>query len=131
MLPPRPHRILVAEDESLAAMAIEEELQFAGFDVVLAPDGQAALDEARRRMPDLLLTDLRMPRLDGLGLIRALRARAPLLPVVVMTGYAPASGSEAFSAPGEAPVSLFTKPISLDAVLTEMKRLLSEAAERR
>lgn len=131
MLPPRPPRILVAEDEALAAMAIEEELQYAGYEVILAPDGQAALDAARKTMPDLLLTDLRMPRLDGLGLIRALRARAPLLPVIVMTGYAPSGGADAFVAPGESPVSLFNKPISMDAVLAEMKRLLAEVRERR
>ena len=118
-------RILVAEDEALAAMAIEDELLREGYDVVLAPDGQAALEVARAAMPDLLLTDLRMPRLDGIGLIRALRGLAPWLPVVVMTGYAPSGGAEAFRTAGEGPVSLFTKPLDMDAVLAEMRRLLS------
>jgi len=117
-------RILVAEDEALAAMVIEEELLLAGYAVELAPDGQAALDAARRSLPDLLLTDLRMPRLDGLGLIRALRAMAPQVPVVVMTGYAGANGPEAFRRPGEGPVALFSKPLDLDAVLAEIARLL-------
>jgi CheY-like chemotaxis protein len=57
-------------------MAIEEELLAAGFEVELAPDGEAALEAARRHLPDLLLTDLRMPRLDGAGLIRATVSRA-------------------------------------------------------
>jgi CheY-like chemotaxis protein len=118
-------RILVAEDEALAAMALEDELLLAGYEVELAPDGQAALDAARRALPDLLLTDLRMPRLDGLGLIRALRALAPDVPVVVMTGYAGASGAEAFRRPGEGPVALFAKPLDLDAVLAEIARLLA------
>lgn len=117
-------RILVAEDEVLAGMAIEDELLREGYEVVLAPDGQAALEAARQAMPDLLLTDLRMPRLDGIGLIRALRAEAPALPVVVMTGYVPAGGAEAFHAAGEAPVSLFAKPLDMDAVLAELRRLL-------
>jgi CheY-like chemotaxis protein len=117
-------RILVAEDEALAAMAIEEELLVAGYEVDLAPDGQAALEAAQRHLPNLLLTDLRMPRLDGAGLIRAIRALAPGLPVVVMTGYAGADGPEAFRRPGEGPVALFAKPLDMDAVLAEIARLL-------
>ncbi len=118
------HRILVAEDEGLAAMAIEDELLAQGYEVVLAPDGQAAIELAARQPPDLLLTDLRMPRLDGAALIRALRAARPDLPVVVMTGYAPAGGQDAFRRDGEAPVSLFPKPLDMDAVLAELRRLL-------
>jgi CheY-like chemotaxis protein len=117
-------RILVAEDEALAAMAIEDELQREGYEVVVAPDGQAALDAAREALPDLLLTDLRMPRLDGAGLIRALRGLDPCLPVVVMTGYAPNGGVDAFRKPGEGPVLLFPKPLDMDAVLAELRRLL-------
>ncbi|WP_439596087.1 response regulator [Falsiroseomonas sp.] len=117
-------RILVAEDEGLAAMAIEDELVRAGYEVVLAPDGQAALEAADREPPDLLLTDLRMPRLDGSGLIRALRAARPGLPVVVMTGYAPAGGANAFGREGEGPVALFPKPLDMDAVLAELRKLL-------
>jgi CheY-like chemotaxis protein len=120
-------RILVAEDETLAAMAIEDELLREGYEVVLAPDGQAALDAARDRLPDLLLTDLRMPRLDGVGLIRALRDVSPELPVVVMSGYAPAGGAEVFGKPGEGPVAVFPKPLDMDAVLAELRRLLNPA----
>jgi CheY-like chemotaxis protein len=119
-------RILVAEDEALAAMAIEDELLREGYEVVVAPDGQAALEAARQGLPDLLLTDLRMPRLDGIGLIRALRDQAPTLPVVVMTGYSPAGGPDAFRRPGEGPVRLFSKPLDMDAVLEELRRLLPE-----
>lgn len=117
-------RILVAEDEALAAMAIEEELQEAGYEVELAFDGQAALLAAQRALPDLLLTDLRMPRLDGGGLIRAIRALAPGLPVVVMSGFAPATDVEEFRRPGEGPVALFAKPLDMDALLAEIARLL-------
>lgn len=121
-------RILVAEDELLAALAIEDELREEGYEVDVAPDGQAALEAARRTMPDLLLTDLRMPRLDGIGLIRALRVMAPLLPVVVMTGYVPADGAAAFRQAGEGPVALFSKPLDMDALLAELRRLLPAEA---
>ena len=119
--------ILVAEDEALAAMAIEEELLAEGYEVVLAADGQAALEAAQARRPDLLLTDLRMPRLDGAGLILALRAEMPDLPVVVMTGYAPPGGAQAFSGVGDGPVALFSKPLDMDAVLAALRRMLPPA----
>ncbi len=117
-------RILVAEDEVLAALAIEDELLGEGYAVEVASDGLAALEAAQRSMPDLLLTDLRMPRLDGIGLIRALRVMAPLLPVVVMTGYVPSDGAGAFRQDGEGPVALFSKPVDMDALLAELRRLL-------
>jgi CheY-like chemotaxis protein len=107
-------------------MAIEDELLGAGYEVELAPDGQAALDAARRILPDLLLTDLRMPRLDGVGLIRALRAVAPALPVVVMTGYAPLGSTDSFRREGEGPVVVFSKPLDMDAVLDALRALLPE-----
>ncbi len=118
-----PPRILLAEDEGLAAMAIEEELLAEGYDVVVAPDGLAALEAAARQPPDLLMTDLRMPRLDGMGLIRTLRAVRPDLPVLVMTGYA-TPGVAAFSGVGAGQLRLFSKPLDMDAVLAELRRLL-------
>jgi CheY-like chemotaxis protein len=117
-------RILVAEDEVLAAMAIEDELLRAGYEVELAPDGQAALEAARRALPDLLLTDLRMPRLDGVALIRGVRALSPHLPVVVMTGYAPLGSTDSFRRDGEGPVAVFAKPLDMDAVLAALHGLL-------
>lgn len=119
-------RILVAEDEALAAMAIEDELLREGYDVEVAPDGQAALEIARATMPDLLLTDLRMPRLDGVGLIRAMRGMVPDLPVVVMTGFAPAEGAAALRREGEGPTIVLSKPLDMDALLATVQRLLSQ-----
>lgn len=117
-------RILVAEDEALAAMAIEDELLREGYEVLVAADGLAALDAAETAIPDLLLTDLRMPRLDGIGLIRALRARVPDLPVVVMTGFAPGGEAELRRAAGEGPLLLYTKPLDMDRLLVALRRLL-------
>jgi CheY-like chemotaxis protein len=108
-----PLRVLMAEDEPLAAEVIEEGLVEAGFQVLAAEDGQAALDlVAAGAEFDLLLTDLRMPRMDGQELIRRLRAWRPDLPVVVMTGFPPPDGAGALQS-GTAPLRLLTKPIAL------------------
>lgn len=81
--------VLVAEDHpDLAALLVQTIAEV--FDVVWAPDGQAALDRAEARRPDLVLTDLVMPRMDGEALVGRLKAHPDLadVPVVVLTARA-------------------------------------------
>lgn len=113
-------RILMAEDERLAAEVLEEVLLDAGFHVTAAPDGQAALEAAAAIRFDILLTDLRMPRLDGRELIARLRAERPGLPVVVMTGYPPPDGAAALH-DGSGPLRLLTKPIDLAGLVATLR----------
>jgi CheY-like chemotaxis protein len=80
--------VLVAEDEALAALAMQLLLTRWGYRVTLAKDGlDAIMCEEQDPPVDLLVTDLRMPRLDGCGLIRQLRIKYADLPVVVTSGY--------------------------------------------
>ncbi|MGN6759361.1 MAG: response regulator [Thermomicrobiales bacterium] len=83
----RPHRILVADDERDLRTLVAGGLRWAGYDVFEAGDGEEALAIARREQLDLILLDIRMPRLDGMGVLRALRAdeATRTIPVVVMT----------------------------------------------
>lgn len=84
-------RIRLAEDEALPGLAAEAVPREAWHEVVLARGGAEALALAGRGRPfDVLVTDLGMPRLDGAALVRRLRAERPALPVVAVTGYAPA-----------------------------------------
>ncbi len=69
-------RILVVDDEAEMRAMLDTVLRRAGFDVEQAPDGQAALEQAAARPPDLVITDILMPRLDGWQLCRRLRAKA-------------------------------------------------------
>jgi CheY-like chemotaxis protein len=122
---PTPLRILVAEDESLAAMVIEEALTDLGHDVTLAQDGQAALEMAENASFDMLITDLAMPRLPGWELIPRLRAGRPGLPVVVMTGFLPPGlGTTLFGMPG-GPMALLLKPFDLSALIAAIDRLVA------
>ncbi len=116
--------ILVAEDETLAAMAIEDMLRDAGFEVLLAGDGQQALEIAALNHFDLLLTDLRMPRLSGNELVRKLREGRPGLPVIVMTGYAPPGGVGALQS-GYGPMVLLNKPLDPEELLENVRVLTS------
>ncbi|MEV4759895.1 response regulator [Micromonospora sp. NPDC049559] len=83
----RPDQILVVDDDEDIARFVEFNLRLHGFDVVIASDGQEALDLIERQRPDLAVVDLMMPRVDGLELTRRLRAN-PLtsaLPVIMLT----------------------------------------------
>lgn len=123
---PSPLRVLMAEDELLAAEVLEECLQDAGFEVLAAPDGEAALELATTACFDVLLTDLRMPRLDGQELIARLRAGRPDLPVVVMTGYPPDGGTRDLH-DGSAPLELLTKPIELGRLVDAIRQVAGQA----
>lgn len=114
-------RVLMAEDEKLAAEVIEEALVDAGFEVLAANDGQEALDLASKGAGfDLLLTDLKMPRLDGKELIAKLRAARPDLPVVVMTGYPPPEGAASLQT-GRGPMRLLVKPVGITPLVAALK----------
>jgi two-component system alkaline phosphatase synthesis response regulator PhoP len=76
--------ILVAEDEPQIAGLVRDYLEHAGFAVLTAPDGAAALATFRARRPDALVLDLGLPRVDGLDVVRAIR-RESAVPIVILT----------------------------------------------
>jgi CheY-like chemotaxis protein len=123
-------RVLLAEDEALVAMALADCLEAEGHAVAVAGDGAEALAMARGLDPlDLLVTDLRMPRLGGEGLIRALWAERPGLPVLVVTGSAPPGGAEALrrGAGDRGPLALLHKPVEYDALAAALRRVAEPA----
>lgn len=80
-------RVLLAEDDRLLRRACEQSLRQRGYTVISAPDGEAALQLARRERPDLILLDMLMPRMTGLDVLRALKAGAQTreIPVLVLS----------------------------------------------
>jgi CheY-like chemotaxis protein len=80
--------ILLVEDSRFMRIASERALVKAGYDVVSVVDGEAALRMARERIPDLILLDMMLPKLDGLGVLRALKhdSQTADIPVIVLSG---------------------------------------------
>ena len=78
------HTVLVVDDEPKIVQLARDYLEHAGFDVLTAGDGQSALQAARTRRPDLIVLDLGLPGLDGLEVMRSIRA-AGSTPIVVLT----------------------------------------------
>lgn len=121
-------RVLVAEDERLAALVVEDALSEQGYHVVLASDGQEALDIAETFAFDVLVTDLAMPRVTGWELIPLLRARRADLPVVVMTGYLPPGGGQVLFADKRGPLALLHKPFGIGQLFAALDRVVPEHA---
>jgi phosphoserine phosphatase RsbU/P len=111
-----PSTILVIEDEPQIRFSIVAYLEDSGFTCLEAKDGVEGLDVFAKSRPDVVMTDLRMPRLDGFGVLIALRQISPATPVIVITGSGAQSAAEEAKALGAK--ACFFKP------LNEMERLV-------
>ena len=97
-------KIVVAEDDTANRDLISEMLRGWGYDVVEARDGADALEKVEQSNPDLVLCDIQMPVLDGVGLVQALRRNHNFatLPVIALTGFGLQDHRDARSVPGAA-----------------------------
>jgi CheY-like chemotaxis protein len=122
-------RVLVAEDEPLAAMVVEDVLSELGYDVLLASDGEEAMRMAELHGFDVLVTDLAMPRMTGWELIPRLRTQRPDLPVVVMTGFLPPNGREVLLSGQGGPLALVLKPFEINHLIRAIEKVIGAQAE--
>jgi two-component system phosphate regulon response regulator PhoB len=123
--------ILLAEDDPDILHMVAYKLRRAGFEVVEATDGVAALDACRREPPDLVLLDVRMPRMDGIAVCRELRAgpRTGDLPIVMLTARARDQDRELAMAAGA--TDYVVKPFSPRALVERVEAVLVREAQRR
>ncbi len=104
--------ILVADDEPAIATLLADILEADGHTVMLAHDGREALALAEAQRPDVILSDVMMPFLDGIGLCRALRQRPGTrrIPVLLMSAASPPAGWQTLAN------GFLAKPFDFDAV---------------
>jgi len=120
-------RVLLVEDDALIAELFAETLLAEGYDVVTARDGQEALGlftsaDAAGQGFDIVVTDVRMPRMDGVTLTNRLRSAHPDLPVVLVTGYASAEQLAALPRRGRGDeVVVLPKPVDLARLCTVVR----------
>ncbi|HEV7185876.1 MAG TPA: response regulator transcription factor [Leifsonia sp.] len=112
-------RILIAEDEPRIASFVEKGLRSAGFTVTTVTDGQSALDEVRTRSHDLLVLDLGLPRLDGFGVLEAIRGEGHPLVVIVLT--ARTSGRDVVTTLEGGADDYLSKPFRFDELLARIR----------
>ena len=120
-----PARILVAEDEANLRLVIQKELARLGHDVRAVGDGEAALKLLEESNVDVLLTDISMPRMDGMELLRRVHQRPNPPEVIMLTGHA--TVESAIEAMKLGAYDYLSKPYRL----AELDALVNQAAEKR
>ena len=113
-------RVLVVDDDARAREAVAHLLEDEGYDASVARDGEEATGLLTSLRPDLVLTDLNMPRLDGRGLLQRVQQELPGTPVIVLS--ARAGGPAAIEGLGAA--GFFTKPVRVEALLARIRDLI-------
>ena len=121
--------ILVVDDYQDAREMYAEYLQFSGFRVAEARNGNEAVEQAFALKPDLILMDLSLPGMDGWEATRRLKAdeRTSRIPIVALTGHALAGASEGAKKAGCD--SFVTKPCLPDDLVVEVRRMLGAARQ--
>ncbi len=121
-------RILIVDDEANARMALAELLKDEGYKVETAADAFKALGKMESFTPHLVLTDLKMPGMDGIELMEKIHSQPGSVPVVVMTAYG--AVDTAVSAMRKGASDYLVKPIHFDELLIALQRTLSRESLR-
>ncbi len=117
-------RVLVVDDESAIRDLLSKTLALAEYNVDLAPDGRTALERLRIIPYDLLITDLKMPGIDGLTVIREARRLKADIPVIIITGFS--TEASAIEAVNLGVSGYLTKPFRVPRVLAVAAKALGE-----
>jgi two-component system response regulator AtoC len=122
-------RILIVDDEQKMRRVLDMALRGMGHDVVQAADGVEALDRIGEAPFDMVLTDMRMPRMNGLELLRSLRERGEEVPVVVLTAHG--TVESAVEAMKLGAVDYIIRPFEMETVELAVTRALAMGVVRR
>ncbi len=118
--------VLIVDDEQPNLESLERTFTREGWRVALADSGQSALEVVRRDRPDVVVTDLMMPGMGGEELLRAVKAIAPEIEVVLMTAFGTVEG--AVAAMKEGAYDFITKPVKRHAIVKSVRLALERAS---
>ena len=118
----RQRKILVVDDDTGLLRLLSIRLRAYGFDVQTAESAEQALSTLPAFQPDVVVTDMRMPGMDGMGLFRQIHSRFPTLPIIILTAHG--SIPDAVEATREGVFSFLTKPFDSQKLLAEIKLAL-------
>ncbi len=122
--------ILIVEDKESMAQMLAETIESAGFRCIAAKDGAEGIKQIKEKRVDLVLTDLKLPKRDGMEVLRTAKEEDPMLPVIMMTAYG--SVDIAVKAIKDGAYDFITKPFDTDHLLhlirkaIENQRLMTE-----
>ncbi|MEZ6192806.1 MAG: sigma-54 dependent transcriptional regulator [Phycisphaerales bacterium] len=118
-------KVLVVDDKQMMRDSVGSTLQRAGYSVVVATDGNSALSMVAKHRPAAVITDLKMPEMDGLELLARLRQADDQLPVVLMTAYG--SVNDAVAAMKKGAFDFIQKPFEGDQLVMVMRRAVEHS----
>jgi two-component system cell cycle response regulator DivK len=118
-------KVLYVEDHPAQRDILAQMLELNGFEVAVAGDGLEGVEKARSWLPDLILMDLRMPKMDGFEAIKVIRATEETqgIPIIAISAWASAKHKERAIDAGAN--EHFTKPVDLNRLLTTIGRYIS------
>ena len=116
-------RILLAEDDDSMRGFLVRALKKAGYDVIAYPNGEEAFERLKSEPFTLLLTDIVMPKMDGIELARRASELDPDLKIMFITGFAAVALAAGEKAPAGAKV--LSKPIHLREIVSEVERMIA------
>jgi CheY-like chemotaxis protein len=119
--------ILVVDDDKTLRLTLRQHLQDAGYNVAEAPDGRKALKILATESVNLVLTDIRMPEMDGFELMAHMSADYPIIPTMVMTGYGTPETTASFEEMGS--LQVMDKPLDLDDLTRRITESLHQVSQ--
>jgi CheY-like chemotaxis protein len=119
-------KILVVEDEPASLKILRYFLSHEGYEIAGAKDGLEAMELLAQSRFDLVLSDVKMPRLDGVALAKHLLSSLRITPVILMTGY----GLDNMETVLTLGVPCLSKPLSLDQLLSQIQKVLGQQEQR-
>jgi two-component system alkaline phosphatase synthesis response regulator PhoP len=119
-------KILMVDDDPVMHKLYHHHLEQAGYEMVSAANGNEALEVAQRELPDLIVMDVMMPKMDGLTALRQLKKTetTKAIPTIVITANANAYEASRHESEASGAALFVTKPISPHQLLAEIRRLL-------
>ena len=122
------HKVLVVEDEPDMILGLKDNLEFEGYDVAVASDGQEGLELARAGNPDLILLDVMLPKMSGLDVCRSLRSLGADMPIIMLTARSQKVDTVVGLEVGAD--DYVTKPFSVKELLARVRAQLRRASRK-
>ena len=118
------HKILIVDDDRDFAQLLDFDLRKKSYAIAMAHDGEEGLEKARAEKPDLILLDIKMPKVDGYTFVRRIKKEQDMkdIPIIVLTSYEPMK--DMFKLEGVN--DYFVKSADMNGLLASIEKILSE-----
>ena len=121
-------RILVVDDEPSIAKIVKKQLEVAGYEVLVAVDGQDGLDKARQERPDMMVLDVMLPKMNGFEVCATLKQDPQYRQIPILMLTAKAQRQDYQQGLQQGAEAYLTKPFKLEELLSKVQALLQQAA---